>query len=312
VTDGPKKGYVYLCRAQNTSNAGAFKDGPWINETSKIWDLTKKISVTGSVNWPTAKFTINTDGTNRTITSNGLPYHTTGIYPILSTDAAYQYDRNPNSIKTQTFTFTLPENPTLLSSPECVGGEVGITLSGIPIFNGFDEGGRDAVAHEVQDHCEGHPQVSGQYHYHGYSDCLKDNSKSGEHSDLVAYAFDGFGIYGLKGENGEELSSADLDECHGHTHAVMWNGKMQTVYHYHFTRDFPYSVACFRGKKMVNGPIGGTTGQMGQGRGSQGGMQQGGQMGGQGMGSSGQQGMGGPPDMMGGSPPPFGGPPMSQ
>jgi hypothetical protein len=77
---------------------------------------------------------------------------------------------------------------------------------------------------------------------------MKDDSGAvGRHSDLVAYAFDGFGIYGLHGENGKELRSADLDACHGHKHMVMWDGKMQEIYHYHLTPDFPYTVGCFKG-----------------------------------------------------------------
>jgi len=182
-----------------------------------------------------------------------LPYgHNTGTYPVSSKDVAYNYDRNPNSIKQQTITFSVPKNPTTLSSPQCVGGEVGIATTGVLIFNAFDAGGRDAVAVEVQDKCDGHPQEGGYYHYHGYSTCFKDQSKDGEHSDLLGYAFDGFGLYGLKDEDGVELSSSDLDECHGHTHTISWDGQQVEMYHYHMTRDFPYTVSCFRGKASVN------------------------------------------------------------
>jgi len=43
------------------------------------------------------------------------------------------------------------------------------------------------------------------------------------------------------------LSSADLDECHGRTSSVSWNGKRRRMYHYVMTLDFPYAVACYRG-----------------------------------------------------------------
>ncbi len=249
-----KKGYVYSCQT-SFNGGGAFTQGPWINSAGGTWDLTKKAEVDGSVTWSNAQWSVSDSGTTRTLTGNGLPKHRTGTYPIASSDDAYSYDRNPNSIKTQTLSFSLPANPSQLSSPQCVGGEVGIMLSGIPIFNAFDAGGRDAVANEVQDACDGHPQVSGMYHYHGYSDCLEDTAVTGQHSALVGYAFDGFGIYGLRGENGQELSSNDLDECHGHSHSVTWDGKTTTIYHYHLTHDFPYSVSCFRGQKAVNGPL---------------------------------------------------------
>ena len=63
----------------------------------------------------------------------------------------------------------------------------------------------------------------------------------------MGYMLDGFGIYGPEGENGEILTSADLDECHGHTHPVLWDGEMIDLYHYHWTYDFPYNIGCFKG-----------------------------------------------------------------
>ena len=32
----------------------------------------------------------------------------------------------------------------------------------------------------------------------------------------MGYAIDGFGIFGRYGDGGKALTSADLDECHGH------------------------------------------------------------------------------------------------
>lgn len=251
-----KKGYVFSCQT-SFNGGGAFTAGPWIDQNAKTWDLNKKVSVDGEVNWQNRKWTVNSSGTSRSLVGNGFPDHTTGTYPIKSTDDAYQYDRNPNSIKEQSLSYTLPTNPTMLANPECVGGEVGVMLSGIPIFNGFDAAGRDAVAWEVQDSCGGHPQSVGQYHYHGYSKCLKDTTAPTEHSSLIGYAFDGFGIYGLKGELGAQLGTEVLDECHGHTHNIFWDGQTKSMYHYHLTYDFPYSVGCFRAAKAVTGPSGG-------------------------------------------------------
>ncbi|HTM68274.1 MAG TPA: hypothetical protein VL426_03145, partial [Candidatus Binatia bacterium] len=166
----PQKGSVYSCQT-SFNGGGAFADGPWIHGST--WDLTEKAHVDGNVPWPAASFSMTLSGANRTITTNGLPYgHLTGTYPIAATDDAYQYDRNPNSIKSQAFSFTLPAVPAVAASPSCVGGEVGISVTGVPIFNGFDAGGRDAVAHELQDGCGGHPQSSGIYHYHGGSGCV--------------------------------------------------------------------------------------------------------------------------------------------
>ncbi len=247
-----KRGYVYSCQTA-FSGGGAFASGSWISGAT--WDATKKPTVDGSVTWPNAAFAIAKSGVSRTFTSNALPKnHATGTFPISASDDAYMYDRNPNSIAAQSLSFTLPVSPVVAANPSCVGGEVGIATSGVPIFNGFDAGGRDAVAHEIQDSCGGHPQVSGMYHYHGPSACVATGD-----SELFGYAFDGFGIFSNV-ESGKSLTNDDLDECHGHSHAISWDGVMTTMYHYHLTKEFPYTVGCFRGQKYVNGPLGGGAG----------------------------------------------------
>jgi hypothetical protein len=286
----PRAGWLFGCqRHYNPWAGGARGDVPWIRDG--YWYPREKPVVDGNVNWPDASLTITREGASRVVRTNDLPSHPTGIFPIGPDDDAYQWDRNPNSIRAQQVVLTLPAEPALAASPTCVGGEVGFLLTGVLMFNAVDAQGRDAVAHETQDRCNGHPQRSGMYHYHGPSDCMTDVAgRLGRHSDLVGYAFDGFGIYGLFGENGRELKSADLDACHGHTHAVSWDGKTRAIYHYHLTRDFPYSVGCYRGTPVVRGPLDGGMG----GGGMQGGRQ----------GPGGGAGWGPPPPHDGRRPPP--------
>ena len=105
----------------------------------------------------------------------------------------------------------------------------------------------DAGAWEVQDDCDGHPQNTGQYHYHSIPSCLNDGESRKKHSRLVGWALDGFPIYGKRGQGGEELANRDLDVCHGHAHKVKLDGEKVRTYHYHGTAEFPYSVSCFRG-----------------------------------------------------------------
>ena len=242
------KGYIYSCQTTFTGG-GAFATGSWVNGST--WDPSLKPTVDGNVDWPTSSFSITISGSNRVFTGNGLPEHLTGTFPISPNDDAYQYDRNPNSIKTQTLSYTLPKDPAVAATPSCVGGEVGIAVTGIPIFNGFDAGGRDAVAREIQDACDGHPQSSGQYHYHGPSDCVATGD-----SELFGYAFDGFGIFS-KLESGKIVTNDDLDECHGHTHEISWDGAKKSLYHYHLTNEFPYTVGCYRGTSSWKPPAGG-------------------------------------------------------
>jgi len=39
----------------------------------------------------------------------------------------------------------------------------------------------------------------------------------------------------------------ELDECHGMTSIIEWDGKMVEMYHYVINNEFPYSVGCLRG-----------------------------------------------------------------
>ncbi len=246
-SDSAQKGYIFSCDT-DFHGGGAFQDGPWIE--GNVWYPSKKdVSVSGSVLWGNAEFDLHLDGNERIIETNNLPLqHATGIYPIAQSDDAYEYDRNPNSIVEQDISVSLPRNPSLSDAPSCLDrGPIGIMLSGVPIYNALDEGGRDAVAHEIQDSCQGHPQQQGQYHYHSESNCLEDAPAEGEHSALMGYALDGFGIYGKHGEEGTELHTQDLDICHGHTHEIAWDGEIKEMYHYHFTEDYPYSLGCFMG-----------------------------------------------------------------
>ena len=244
-SDAPKSGYIWPCHIEANAG-GAFKDGPWLNADGKTWDATKKAVVPGNVHWP-HEFKITVEGDRRLFTSNDLPEHGTGVYPIAQDTEAYKFDRNPNAIKKQQFSFSLPANPTLVAHAGCAPGAVGIMLSGVSLFSAIDAPGRDAPAHEAQDSCNGHPQVTGVYHYHNLSGCIEDKHRSDGHSALLGYAVDGFGIFGMAGEGGKILDSKDLDECHGHTHGIIWDGKIASMYHYQATADFPYTVGCMRG-----------------------------------------------------------------
>lgn len=257
VTSGPKKGYVYLCNVHK-DNPGSMVNGPWISGDS--WNFLQKISIQGTVSWPNASFKNTISGSTRTLVTNGLPVsHTTGTFPVSSNDPAAAYDRNPNTISAQSITQSLPANPVYLNTPNCMGGEVGIMLSGVPLFNGFDAGLRDAVAHELQDSCDGHPQGSGEYHYHSLSACMKDSAIT----TVLGYAYDGFPITGPVVAPGKYLTTKDLDECHGLTSEIVVDGVKKTTYHYVMTYDFPYSASCFRGKSSWKGPTGGSQPQQG-------------------------------------------------
>ena len=239
---------LWLCGLP-ADGAGANNAGDWTNPDG-TWDYTRKPQVEGNVTWD-HQFDIRLDGNgNRIITGNNLPDHPTGIFPIQPGTVAFQYDRNPNIISEQVVNYTLPALPLVANEPNCVFfGPAGFSLTGAAIYHGASTLGTDAAAHEMLDRFGGHTDGTERYHYHFPSEDLQDHIHKHEagHGALMGYMLDGFGIYGSYGENGELLTSADLDECHGHTHPVFWDGEMIDLYHYHWTYDFPYNIGCFKG-----------------------------------------------------------------
>jgi len=248
----PQLGYAYLCSTVG-ANRGFGNAGPWFNADGTTWDYTTKIAVQGSVVW-SSSFTSTLNNMFLVISANGLPTHSTGTYPVARADPAYQYDKNPNAILSQNLDWRIPANPQLAASPGCLPmGSIGILLTGAALFNPADADIRDGVAWEVQDACEGHPtgMMGGNiYHYHNVSRCVEQDT-AGQHSPLVGYIADGFGIYGNLGEGGVALTNASLDECHGHTHIITINSLQTSQYHYHKTLEFPYAVGCFKGTPVV-------------------------------------------------------------
>ena len=109
----------------------------------------------------------------------------------------------------------------------------------------------DSEGHTV-DQCGGHPAPTHQYHIHsgvglttdqGRNSCRLSVDKAGQHSALLGYLLDGYGLYGKNSLNG--TLPMDLDECGGHTHVI--NGA--NTYHYHLPSPpkFPWTVGCFKG-----------------------------------------------------------------
>jgi hypothetical protein len=252
VTTGAKKGYVYACAtyaaALGQGGGGAQVRGPWFSADGTTYDIDQKVSVSGSVDWP-ADNSVVTKAHKRIVTTNDLPEHETGTFPVQATDPAYSYDRNPNTIRAQHVSLTLRRSPDY-GAPQCMGGQVGVMTTGAELFSAFDAGGRDAGAWEVQDGCEGHPQPQGAYHYHTLSSCIRHASVH----KVIGWALDGFPITGPVVGRNNILTTRDLDVCHGIASTVKVDGKQVTTYHYVMTQDFPYSISCYRATPVSLGP----------------------------------------------------------
>ena len=248
VVDAPRKGYVFACDPfmySMTTIIGARRTGPWIDERSMTYDVRRKVFDRGRVDW-NGHFSAVPNGNWRLITGDGLPIAgvPTGIFPVPNQDPAYQYDRNPNAITAQNISISIPLNPVFGPAPRCVYKEVGITLDGVQLHTGLDSSGRDENAYELNDTCNGKPQPGGGYHRHALSECTPHIR---ERNAVVGYALDGFALTSPYDADGRELTSEVLDECHGTTSEIVWDGRKVSMYHYVLTRDFPYSVACFKG-----------------------------------------------------------------
>jgi len=186
------------------------------------------------------------DGTYLTIKTDGVPDHksvyyatTNSLYEAFSgtTYNGLTYSSNPNKISTQSLTFKIPLNPTAASTKASTsGGPIGVAVNGVCLYNQY-AAQNAALTNEMNtfDQYWGHPQMSGQYHYHVEPKYLTTVKLS--KSSLMGFLLDGFPVYGPE-ENGKTLTSSDLDAYHGHTTATADypNG----IYHYHFTQDSPY------------------------------------------------------------------------
>lgn len=189
---------------------------------------------------------VTSDGTYITIKTTGLPDHKSVYWP--TSNALYQsfsgttfggdtFVQNPNEIESQTLTFKIPLNPSVAGTHAATPfGPIGVAVNGVPFFNQY-AANYAALTTEAQtlDQYWGHPQQSGQYHYHVEPLYLTQTKLT--RSSLLGFLLDGFPVYGPE-ENGKTLTSSDLDAYHGHTTvtADYPNG----IYHYHFTADYPY------------------------------------------------------------------------
>ncbi|XP_070560079.1 uncharacterized protein [Ptychodera flava] len=182
-------------------------------------------SNTNQIGW----VSVATEGDLHIFTSNVIPDHQTGSFPNQD---------NPHSIIEQDFQISVPVTPSEAETPGCLPmGPIGISVNGIPIFNLVNARGEDATEVEVFDVCNGHPDPTGRYHYHDLPTCILD--RSNDESELIGVTIDGYPIYGPTDENGNNLTSADLDVCSGRC--------VDGFYQYHFTEHHPYSIGCLKG-----------------------------------------------------------------
>jgi len=138
--------------------------------------------------------------------------------------------------------WSIPLNPVMAQNSIPVDqkhftrGAIAIAINGIPIFNPYTNTGIDAFLDGQLDDFGGHSGRADDYHYHIAPVHLYAFTST---SKPIAYAFDGFAIYGALEPDGSAMNT--LDSHHGHADA-------SGVYHYHGTNSAPYMIASFAGQ----------------------------------------------------------------
>jgi hypothetical protein len=188
--------------------------------------------------------TVTVSGTQVVLRSNGLPDHKSpywGPGHALYEPPSAGMVLAPNTIAAQNFSLQVPINPTVAAASDTPLGPIGMAVNGVAMFNQY-AAGRTPLGAEIQtfDRYDGHPQQTGQYHYHLEPLWLTGNNGP---SSLVGVLLDGFPVYGPRDPDGS--TPASLDSCNGHTHATP--DFPSGIYHYHITAAPPYISGCFKG-----------------------------------------------------------------
>ncbi len=178
------------------------------------------------------------------VASNGLPDHNM----MIGITAWQQQVPLPQNY-TGDNAWRIPLHPVPAKTPAIVEGHflrgaIALGVNGIPIFN--PQNNRGEVSYEIGelDQWGGHCGRADDYHYHIAPIHLQEVVGKGM---PIAYALDGYPIYGLTEPDGSPIGK--LDECHGHEDA-------NVGYHYHASTKRPYLQSAFHGEVIeVEGQV---------------------------------------------------------
>ena len=229
--------------------------------TAKFLDLSKSKGAGAGYAKPSSKVTCTTSEV--VVTTNNMI-----SFPFIN--------KTPHTLAPQNLVVKFPRDPKVAATPTKIVnqlGTMGITVSGL-LFYGATEGPvptesawGDPYYNKMLDTCGGHAGPQNEYHYHVLLTIALCNLKN---TGIIAYAIDGFPVYGPTGcldvkctkkalmtsgylQTGDpqknvwnaysfkaSTSKTVLDEC---------NGRIQPdgTYGYHATLTFPYIVGCLKG-----------------------------------------------------------------
>ena len=186
------------------------------------------------------------------IESDGQPDYPSNYFP----QAAACHEvysgaiQNPNRIAPQKQIVDFPLTSDMTAKTMKGSPVVGLALNGVAIFDNAAAPGDDIFTEaKTFDRCGGHPQMSGQYHYHGEPFAL-----SYDDSGFIGVLRDGYQVFGRKDPDG---SYPQLDAFGGHAGPTV-DGTV--VYHYHVNEQTSTGTATSGQKQwfLTNGNYRGT------------------------------------------------------
>lgn len=175
------------------------------------------------------------------VESNGLPDHN-----MMVGIRAWQQQVPLPQPFTGSNAWQIPLTPRLADNPisakvSLFRGAIALAVNGVPIFNALNNRGEDTFLAGELDDWGGHCGRGDDYHYHTAPVHLQSIVGKGQ---PIAFALDGFPIYGLTEADGSAVG--ELDEFNGQFDA-------EGNYHYHATKTFPYINGGMRGVVTVQG-----------------------------------------------------------
>lgn len=170
------------------------------------------------------------------VESNGMPDH-----PMMIGIRAWQQQVPLPQLYTGANAWQIPLIPVPAKEPlstknRFLRGAIALAVNGIPIFNPLNNRGDDAYLFGELDEYGGHCGRADDYHYHVTPLHLEKQVGKGS---VLAYALDGYPIYGFNEPDGSKVDK--LDALNGHKDE---NGH----YHYHATKTYPYLNGGFYGQ----------------------------------------------------------------
>lgn len=177
------------------------------------------------------------------IESNGMPQH-----QMMVGITSWQQQVAVPQAYTGTNAWQFPQTPQLSDNPisgrtGLFRGAIALAVNGVPIFNALNNRGDDAFLAGELDEFGGHAGRADDYHYHVAPLHLEEIVGS---ATPIAYALDGFAIYGSVEPDGAPIEA--LDEYNGHVGA-------DGTYHYHGTTTYPYINGGLRGVVTVSDQV---------------------------------------------------------